>query len=94
MNQIKELYRLKDEVINEPKWYLGANISKYQLPNGLEAWSASAWDYVKNSVKNIEEVLVLDSPPSKLQNHIDQPLPISYWPEVDISLLLDSLMMT
>jgi len=42
MNQIKELYRLKDELIGQPKRYLGANISKYQYPNGLEAWSTSA----------------------------------------------------
>jgi len=71
MDQIKELYRLKDEVIDKPKCYLGANISECQLPNGLEAWSASAQDYIKNSVRNIEEVLAQDSLPSKLQNHID-----------------------
>jgi len=42
MEQIPQLYRLKDKVIGPPKWYLGANISMYQLPDGSEAWSASA----------------------------------------------------
>jgi len=78
MDQIKELYRLKEELVGQPKHYLGANISKYQLPSGLEAWLASAQDYVKNSVRNIEEVLSQDSPPSKLCNRIDRLLPISY----------------
>jgi len=42
MEQIQQLYRLKDEVIGPPKQYLGANIAMYQLPDGMEAWSASA----------------------------------------------------
>jgi len=50
MEQIQDLYRLKNDDIGLPKRYLGANISKYQLPYGTEAWSASAQDYVKTAI--------------------------------------------
>jgi len=85
MQQIQQLYRLKDEVVGPPKRYLGANIAKFQLPDGTEAWSASARDYVKTAVRNIEDVLGQDPVPSKLRNKVDRPLPITYRPEVDIS---------
>jgi len=70
-NEIQQLYWLKDDFIGPPKRYLGANISKFQLPNGLEAWSASARDYVKMAVCNVEEVLSRDDIPSKLRNKVN-----------------------
>ncbi len=94
MVQIKELYHLKDESVGPPSRYLGANVSKFQLRSGLECWSASARDYIKSAVHNIEEVLAQDPIPSKLKNRVNCPLPISYRPEVDVSPLLDSKMTT
>jgi len=94
MDQIQQLYRLKDKVIGPPKRYLGANISTYQLPDGSEAWSASARDYVKTAVRNIEEVLSRDPLPSKLRNKVDRPLPLTYRPEVDVSPVLEPQLIT
>jgi len=94
MDQIQQLFRLKDESVGPPKRYLGANISQYQLPDGSEAWSASARDYVKTAIRNIEEVLSQDSYPTKLRNKVDRPLPITYRPEVDVSPTLDPLLTT
>jgi len=94
MSQIQELYHLKDDSIGPPKRYLGANIARFQLPDGSEAWSALARDYVKTAVWNIEEVLSQDPIPSKLQNRVDCPLPLSYRPEVDVSPLLDPALTT
>jgi len=42
MEQIQQLYRLKDDLVGPPKQYLGSNISMYQLLDGSEAWLASA----------------------------------------------------
>jgi len=78
MLEIQQLYRLKDDLIGPPKRYLGANISKFQLPDGTEAWSASARDYIKTAVRNLEEVLGHDSIPSKLRNKVNRPLPLAY----------------
>ena len=94
MDQIKELYRLKDDSIGPPTRYLGANIGKFQLNSGFECWSASTKDYVKSAVRNIEEVLAQDEIPSKLRNRVDRPLPLSYRPKVDVSPLLDAKMTT
>jgi len=80
--------------VGPPKRYLGANIAKFQLPDGTEAWSTSACDYVKTAVRHMEEVLSLDPIPSKLCNRIDRPLPLSYRPEVDVSPALSQEMTT
>jgi len=93
MDQIKELYRLKDELVGPPKCYLGANISQFQLPHDVSmAWSASAHDYIKSAICNIEDVLANDPQSSKLRNQIDRPLPIVYCPEIDVSPLPDAQM--
>jgi len=94
MSQIKELYRLKDDLVGPPKRYLGANIAKFQLPDGSEAWSASAKDYVMTAIHNVTEMLSQDRIPSKLRNKVDRPLPMSYRPEVDVSDLLEPEMVT
>eukprot|EP00957_Ditylum_brightwellii_P139238 10612265-Ditylum_brightwellii.AAC.1 len=38
MKALLELYELKEGSVREPKQYLGANIKKYQLPDGQESW--------------------------------------------------------
>jgi len=71
MEQIKELYHLKDESVGPPSRYLGANVGKFQLKSGLECWLASARDYVKSAFRNMEEVLAQDPIPSKLRNRVN-----------------------
>jgi len=94
MEQIKQLYHLKDDSVGPPTRYLGANVGRFQLKSGLECWSALARDYVKSAVRNMEQVLQQDPIPSKLRNRMDRPLPIAYRPEVDVSPLLDSVLTT
>jgi hypothetical protein len=57
MDAIASLYRLKEDSIGQPTRYLGANIGKFQLPDGHESWSMSGRDYVKSAVKNVETIL-------------------------------------
>jgi len=94
MEQIKQLYQLKDDSVGPPKRYLGANVGKFQLKSRLECWSASPRDYVKSAVQNMEQVLSQYPISSKLRNQVDRPLPITYRPEVDVSPLLDSMLTT
>ena len=43
LNKIgKLLFRVKEESLGEPNHYLGANVSKYQLPERCECWSMSS----------------------------------------------------
>jgi len=71
MLEVQQLYWLKDDSIGPPKHYLRANISKFQLPDGSEGWSALAIDYVKTAVQNLKEVLSCNDIPSKLRNKVD-----------------------
>jgi len=52
--EIMKFYKAKDRSIMEPDIYLGANVAKFQLPDGREAWSTSPRSYVKNAIKVVE----------------------------------------
>jgi hypothetical protein len=83
MDAIASLYKLKEGSVGEPTQYLGANVGKYQLPDGRECWSMSGRDYVKNAVKNVETMLEKEG--MKLRSKADRPMPSGYRPEVDVS---------
>ena len=86
MDALGKLYLLREDACGEPKRYLGANVGKYQLPDGREVWSMSSNDYIKNAVKNLEETLALES--MKLKGKADRPMPSDYRLEIDVSPLL------
>jgi hypothetical protein len=88
MAALRKLYELKPESCGKPERYLGANVSKYQLDDGRESWSMSARDYVKNTVKNVEETL-LRTNQTALKSKVDRPTPAGYRPEMDVSAELD-----
>jgi hypothetical protein len=84
MAALSKLYELKPESCGPPDRYLGANIGKFQLPDGRESWSMSARDYVKNAVKNVEETLLTENK-TALKSKADRPTPAGYRPEIDVS---------
>jgi hypothetical protein len=92
MEEIAKIYRIKEGSLGPPERYLGADISKYQLPNGKEAWAMSARSYVKAAVKNIESIL--DKEGLKLRAKTDRPMVLSYRPEVDTSPVLNDMLAT
>ena len=57
MDFFGKFYLIKDGDTSPPKIYLGANIGKFQNPNGKEVWEMSAEDYCVISVKNVETML-------------------------------------
>jgi hypothetical protein len=83
MDAIASLYRLEEGGVGEPEIYLGANISKHQLPDGCECWSMTGQDYVKNAVKNVKTTLEKEG--MKLWSKANRPMPSGYQPEVDVS---------
>jgi hypothetical protein len=52
----EKVYDLRGSV-EEPKIYLGSNISKEQLSNGSTAWAMSSDTYVKNMLNTVKEIL-------------------------------------
>ena len=92
MEQIKEMYRLKDGSIAEPENYLGAQLSKFQTKEGDDVWAMSGRTYVKNAVKDLEETLAKEG--EKLNSKISIPMEAKYKPELDCSQPLEPAMIT
>ena len=56
-NEIGKYFELKEVSISPPKMYLGADIRKVKLDNGVDAWAASSSQYVQAAVRNVEEYI-------------------------------------
>ena len=57
MDGIKNTFKLKNDKIEEPENYLGANISKTTTADGRVCWTMSSYQYCKAAVANVEEKL-------------------------------------
>jgi len=80
---------LKPGSIEEPKNYLGANISRRTILDGdgqtrmKQAWTMSAQEYIKRAVEEVERELKLDN--QFLPKKIETPLSSGYRPELDFT---------
>ena len=84
MDQISKTYDLRDSVAT-PTRYLGANISKWQLPDGREVWSMSGRDYVRNTIKLAEDMAKQDGYTIPCGRRAERPMSKDYRPEIDVS---------
>ena len=82
-NEIGRYFELKPDSIGPPSLYLGGNLRKIELSNGVEAWAFSSTQYVQTAVKNVEEYLVKKG--QSLKAKALDPLPKGYRPEIDVS---------
>ena len=57
MEGIQRDFKLKDDKVTEPDYYLGATISKMLNAEGDECWAMDSDKYCEAAVKNVEEVL-------------------------------------
>ena len=54
LTKIDYHFPLKPGSVGPPNLYLGAKLSKIQLPNDVEAWSAGTSQYIQKAVENVE----------------------------------------
>ena len=85
MVKLGQAYRLKDSV-GPPDRYLGGNIEKVQTDDGSVAWSLSCYDYLNNTVKQVQDEKNLSL---KQFGTGLRPYPSNYRPEVDVTQVLD-----
>ena len=86
LKKIGQRFLIKDDKIEEPKIYLGADIEKFQLKNGKTAWSIHSKTYVKNAVETVQRLLAEDGRQLKTgKREYKGPLPHGYKPELDTS---------
>ena len=87
MDILGKIYDLKDTV-KAPERYLGANIMKWQMPDGQEVWAMLGKDYVRNAVNICKGMLAEDGKVLRSGKHAERPMPKTYRPEMDISNVL------
>ena len=56
MNNIQSTLKFKNDNVEEPRFYLGAKLSKREL-NVKQVWSTLSAEYIKSSIKNLENQL-------------------------------------
>jgi hypothetical protein len=91
MRAIQEDYRLKDDLVEEPKRYLGADIGRYQFkhePDKLR-WTMSSDKYVREAIANVETELQLADRQLPTGKSTLTPLKSGYRPELDFSPVLN-----
>jgi hypothetical protein len=83
MKTLARIYELKADSVGPPDRYLGANVGKYQLEDGSEAWFMSAHDYVKSACSNVASMLEKEGLKLPTGRQAERPYHEKYRPEVD-----------
>ena len=80
MEGIQATFKLKDNKIEKPKNYLGAQLAQ-KVIGGIECWTMSSEDYVKAAIANVEEAL--NATGQRLPSRCTTPMQANYRPELD-----------
>jgi hypothetical protein len=82
MKGIQGTFKLKDDKIEKPTMYLGAQISQ-KVIGGVECWTMTSEQYIKAAIANVEAKL--DKTGQRLPTRCTTPLQSGYRPELDVS---------
>jgi hypothetical protein len=80
MKGIQGTFKLKDDKIEKPTMYLGAQISQ-KVIGGVKCWTMSSEKYIKAAIANVKAKL--DKSGQRLPTRCTTPLQSGYRPEVD-----------
>jgi hypothetical protein len=88
MEAISKIYRIKDNSIEIPKTYLGAQVIQYKLPDDRNKvrWGMSSQHYISNAIKTVETEL--SKAGKTLSPNVRTPISNGYRPELDVTPLL------
>ena len=87
MDHLRRSYTLKEGSVKEPEQYLGADIRRYELRTGEQAWALSSDTYVKRAIAEVDRELALAG--KMLKKKVSSPLAAGYRPELDGTPELD-----
>lgn len=80
MEDIKGRFKLKNDEVKEPDYYLGAKLQKKHI-NGTWCWTISSIDYLLAAIKTVQNSL--KSKHRKLPTKVRTPMTTSCMPELD-----------
>ena len=86
MQGIQATFKLKDNKIEKPDNYSGAQLSR-RIINGQECWNMSSEQYVKAAIANVEAAL--DKSGQRLPSRATKPMQSGYRPELDVTAELN-----
>ena len=93
LKRLDKYSKLNPSYLKYPYIYLGANLKRIQLKNGLWAWSVSPSRYMHQSVKNVEKYIVENLGEIwKFPSSAYNPFTIGYSPDIDEYPELDSFL--
>jgi hypothetical protein len=80
MDELGKLYELKPKSVHKPDIYLGTNMEKVQLPNGIVERAMDSKTYIKNAIKVVEALIAEDDPEAGGKAEVDsaEPIPRGY----------------
>jgi hypothetical protein len=81
MKSLQEVFKLKDDKIEEPTDYLGFGLEKMANENGTVCWTINSEKYCKAAVQNVEDKLKAEG--RRLPTRCGAPLASGYKPELD-----------
>ena len=84
MYVLNMIYRLK-EGFGLPHQYLDANVEKIQLKYGRVVWSTNCVDFLKSTIENVDNSLVVDNTALNIYGDGHRPYSSSFRTELDIT---------
>ena len=87
MDHLAMRYTLKDGTVKDPEEYLGAQVSRIDMPDGTQTWCMSSDLYVKRAIADVERELGYVG--QTLRKKASTPFSTKYRPELDGSPELD-----
>ena len=87
MKDLGKGIKYKNDTIEPPTSYLGAQLKKKKLPNGNHCWSLSSEKYVNAAIANVEAAAKKKG--RKIPHKVRTPMTSSFVPELDGSTELD-----
>ncbi len=82
MEGTQSTFRLKDDRIERPETYLGAQLSQ-KVIGGVECWTMTSQQYVKAAIANVEAKLGKSR--QRLPSRCVTPMQANYRPELDVT---------
>ena len=81
MQGIQATFKLKDDKIEKPEGYLGAQLFQQIIDGQQESWNLTSEQYVKAAIANVEAAL--DKSGQRLPSRATTPMQSGYRPELD-----------
>lgn len=86
MTGIQATFKLKDDRVEKPETYLGAQLSQ-KVIHGVECWTMTSEQYIKAAIANVESKLRQSN--QRLPSRCTTPIQSNYRPELDVTAELN-----